>query len=377
MPPSEIPTLSLEEFEQPVAATEAIADESGGSQTFGVVGIGHCGSKLAQEFYKLGYKKTFVLNTALADLRPIEIPGDQKLLMDIGQEGAAKQVAVGQQAVEKFEQDIYDHFSRVCGKVTRILLCFGCGGGTGTGGIGKLIEIANRYLQSLGIEESWKRVSVLTTLPEDGELASVLVATNAYYGLKTVTEATELETAKVSSVFAIDNARVRQLYPGIPVTKYWTVVNSSIAGLFHVFNVLSAQSSALANFDPSDYDAVLAAPGFAVMGVASIKDLSGKEVVASQMRDNIKNALWATGFDLSVAKTAGVVVAANASVLDQVPQDVLNYGMEAVARLTGGAVLYRGIYEDARSVLRAYTVISGLKPPELFAKLAKTAQRGF
>ena len=48
---------------------------------FGVLGTGAGGSRLAESFYKLGYDSV-VCNTASVDLKSINIPDTNKLLLD-------------------------------------------------------------------------------------------------------------------------------------------------------------------------------------------------------------------------------------------------------------------------------------------------------
>ncbi len=361
-----IPTILLEEYKPQEASTEFIADRSGGSHVWGIAGIGHCGSKLAQEFYKLGYHKCLVLNTAKADLTPIDIPENQKFLMSIGQEGSAKNLTTGYEAVKKYEQDIYDLFSKNFGKVDRLLLCFGIGGGTGGGGINRLIDVANKYLQDLGFEDSDKRISILATLPDEGELKSKHITNNSYIGLRLISESSP---GRVSSIIVIDNNKIKFLYPNVPIKEYWRIVNSSIVGLFNIFNFLSAQSSPYQNFDPSDYNEVMSQPGFSIMGITTLGSVESKEALAIYMRDHLSKSLWATGFDLSTAKSSAVIAVAGSGLIASLSQEVINYGMEAIARLTGGSVVHRGIFEDAKETLRLYTILSGLKAPELLAKL--------
>src|SRR5574338_873471 len=53
------------------------------SLILGVLGSGQAGSRLAEAFYKLGYDSV-VVNTAMQDLRFIEVPDSNKLLLEYG-----------------------------------------------------------------------------------------------------------------------------------------------------------------------------------------------------------------------------------------------------------------------------------------------------
>jgi len=44
--------------------------------------------------------------------------------------------------------------------------------------------------------------------------------------------------------------------------------------------------------------------------------------------------------------------------------DYIEYGFDTLGSLTDGAIIHRGIYEDSKEKLRAYTMIGGLDAPE-------------
>jgi len=92
----DIPDLPLEELELASAQQAedvSVKDESGGSIVFGIVGAGQGGGRLAESFYKLGYKKCLAVNTAQHDLDGLkEVPVDQKVLMNTGHVGGAGKI---------------------------------------------------------------------------------------------------------------------------------------------------------------------------------------------------------------------------------------------------------------------------------------------
>src|SRR5271170_7623203 len=64
---------------------------------FGIVGSGQAGSRIAEAFYKLGYDAV-AINTAQQDLKFIDIPESNKLLLEHGLGGAAKDLEIGKAA---------------------------------------------------------------------------------------------------------------------------------------------------------------------------------------------------------------------------------------------------------------------------------------
>lgn len=89
--------------------------------------------RIAESFYKLGYKKCLVLNTAQHDLDGVTlVPQEQKMLMRTGGAGGAgKDMSKGKEVAEKHSQEILEKLQNLFGKVDRILVCAGSGGGTG------------------------------------------------------------------------------------------------------------------------------------------------------------------------------------------------------------------------------------------------------
>jgi len=69
--------------------TVMVVEQQDRSVNIGVVGVGQCGSKLAEEFYGLGYPAV-AINTAMQDLKHIAIPEGSKLFLDYALGGAAK-----------------------------------------------------------------------------------------------------------------------------------------------------------------------------------------------------------------------------------------------------------------------------------------------
>ncbi len=75
------------------------------SLVLGVIGSGQAGSRIAESFYKLGYNAV-VLNTAMQDLKHIDVPDSNKLLLEYGVGGAAKEMEIGKAAAEAHRGEI-------------------------------------------------------------------------------------------------------------------------------------------------------------------------------------------------------------------------------------------------------------------------------
>jgi len=357
----ELPTLDLEDYQIPEAETEQIQDESKGSMKFAFIGSGQCGGRIASSFYDLGYKKVLALNTTPHDLKFLELPENQKMLLDIGPKGAGKDMERGRSAVLQYQQEIFDKIARIFGVVDHIFITFGCGGGSGSGSFLPLLEIAKRYLKYTGIKDPSNKVGVVCTLPTDGEANSPLVKNNTeniISHLAALTNKNDLASAVI-----IDNNKIKKQYRGLTVKEFWPKINNTIAGLFHIFNLLSNQDSPYTSFDPVDYRSIIQSPGFMILGLTAVKKYEEKQDISHAIKYNLKKTLLAEELDLETAKVAGSIAVGGKKIMSETAglMDSISYGFDCLSNLCKGATIHRGIFEDERETLRIYTIIGGLK----------------
>jgi len=359
-----LPTLDLEQYEINIEEETGVKDEIRGSTRYAWIGAGQCGGRLVKSFYDLGYKKVLAVNTTHHDLDLLEIPQDQKFLMDIGEKGAGKEMARGKEAVQQYQQDILHLARQTFGsQVDHIMVCFGAGGGTGSGSVAGLIEIAKRYARYVGLKNADKKVGAVMTLPTVGEASSPLVAENAY---NSASELSKMAAeGKISPLIIVDNDKINKMYPGMTVKSFWPSINNTVATLFDIFNRLSSLSSQYTSFDPVDYHSILESGGCAIMGLTKVSEFGDKFALSEAVKKNLEKTLLAGGFDLTTAKLAGCVVVGGKKLMADVPglQDNIDYAFDVLSEITGQASIHRGIYEDRRSSLRVYTIIGGLGSP--------------
>ena len=367
----EVPALSLEDFKVQEQKDNAENDAHRVSVNYGWIGSGQCGGRLVKAFYDTGYRKVLALNTAHHDLDKLEIPADKKFLMDIGEKGAGKDMSRGQMAAQQYRQEIFHAMEKNFGtKVNHIMISVGAGGGTGSGSVTTLVEIAKKYARSIGIRDPKKHVGVIMTLPTVGEASSPIVAQNAFEvaaELNAMAEAGEL-----SPLIIVDNDKINRMYPGLTVRRFWDTINETVSGLFDIFNRLSAFSSEYTSFDTVDYHSIMRAGGCAILGVTKVKEFKDKYALSEAVKHNLEKTLLAGGFNLQTAKVAGCIVVGGRKLMERVEglQDNINYAFDVLSNVTGNAALHRGIYEDDKDSLRVYTIIGGLKgPAERFIEL--------
>jgi len=310
-----LPTLELEQYEPNAEQEVGVADNIKGSTRYAWIGAGQCGGRLVKSFYDLGYKKAIAVNTTHHDLDLLDIPKSQKVNMNIGEKGAGGDMERGKDAVQHYKQEILHMAQQTFGRqVDHIMVCFGAGGGTGSGSAVGLVEIAKRYARYIGLNSPNKNVGVIMTLP---------------------------------------------------TVQFWPSINNTVASLFDIFNKLSGLSSQYTSFDPVDYHSILEAGGCSIMGLTKVTKFGDKFSVSEAVKKNLEKTLLAGGFDLTSSKVSGCIAVGGKRLMANVKglQDNIDYAFDVLSEITGKATIHRGIYEDGRDSLRVYTIIGGLSSP--------------
>ena len=357
----DIPLPMEDEAEQP------IEDEFESAYKFAIVGVGQGGSRLAETFWKLGYRRVAVINTAAQDLKPIALPDANKLL--IGGSGAGKDRKVAQGIFQEHREDILDFLKKVFKSgIDRILVCIGAGGGTGAGGGPVVVDICHDLCQTFGVETSdyEAKVGAILALPTKAEGSRV--KSNAKETADALIKYTTNGT--LSPLMILDNERIKLLYRKLSVNKFWGTANTSICSLFHLFNKIAAQDSEYTAFDKADLDTVMSS-GIISFGAVPVKpkgDIVEETDISYAVRDNLKKNILAN-IDVNTGKFAACVVIGDRQTLDNTPQESLEHGFEQLSRLLGeGSTVHRGIYHTSKKGLVVYTIIGGIEAPEqLFA----------
>lgn len=326
---------------------------------FAIVGVGQGGSRLAESFWNLGYRRVGIINTAQQDLSLIKIPEANKLL--IGDGGAGKNPDAADEVFRTRYEDILDFLKKTFGNgYERVLVCAGAGGGTGAGGVSRVLEICHDLNQSLGKEtkDTDAKVGCILALPTKGE--GIKVQENAK---KTTLKVLDLQKAGVISPLVIlDNEKIKQLYPKLSINQFWSTANSSICAVFHLFNKISAKESAYTTFDKADLDTIFSS-GIIMFGATPVKDTS-ETGISYAVRDNLRKNILA-GVDASTGNVAACVIIGDKYSLDNIPQSSLEYGFEQLSRMMGSnSTVHRGIYAGAKKGMAVYTAIGGLQAPD-------------
>jgi len=346
------------------AQTREIEDEFEGAYKFAIIGVGQGGSRMAETFWDLGYRRVCVINTAKQDLKFINIPEDRKLLLDHG--GAGKNPETAEKIFQDNAEEIWDFFHGKLGTTyDRVLVCAGAGGGTGAGGAPVVFKIVK--------DNTGASVGFISALPTKAE--GNQVAKNAKRTMQKVVEYTK--DGILSPLIVLNNEKIKELYPGLSINKFWTTANSSVCSLFHLFNKISSQDSSYTTFDKADLDSVLNS-GIITFGATPIKAEQANDTdISKAIRNNLKKNILA-GADISTGNIAACVMVVNNKLMDEVPQEALEHGFEQLNRLlVKDNTVHRGIYTSNKPGIAVYTVIGGLEPAKDWFDFAQWVPREY
>ena len=342
---------------------DKVEDKFEAAYKFAIVGVGQGGSRLAETFWKLGYRRVAVINTAPQDLKSIKVPVANKLL--IGGQGAGKDRKLAEGIFKENREDILDFLKRTFkGGFNRALVCIGAGGGTGAGGGPVVIDIVHDLCQTYGIEnaDTDALVGAVVALPTRAEGSKV--RSNAKKTAEVLIDFSQKGT--LSPLIILDNERIKQIYPKLSVNQFWGTANTSICSLFHLFNKIACQDSQYTAFDSADLDTVFSSGiiSFGAVPVSRKGEAVEETDISYAVRDNLKKNILAN-IEVSTGNVAACVVIGDRKTLDNTAQESLEHGFEQLSRLLGdGSTVHRGIYHTSKKGLVVYTIIGGIKAPD-------------
>ena len=353
---SDIVDLELPSIpEAPIEEKVEIKDRDPVGFKFGFIGAGQGGGKIAESFHQAGYARVGVINTADQDLASVNVPHKFKFGE---QQGAGKDRSVARKAFVNQREDVVDFIKASIGEdVDRIFVTVGAGGGTGAGVCSELVKTVKAYQET--VKASSQKVGLILALPKLSE--GKKVSSNAYETLK---EACELVQQKVvSPLIILDNEKINDLYPKLPINKFWQVANANITSLFHLFNNIVTKSSQYTTFDTNDYKTVLDS-GIMVFGAMNINNIETEQALSKAVRENLKRNVLCGDLDLSTGTVAAAIAIGDQQTLDKIPQEHIDNAFNQLNRtLKTNSTVHQGIYKGVKSGLSVFTAIGGIAPP--------------
>lgn len=254
---------------------------------FGFIGVGQCGGNIANEFSKIGYK-AIAINTSNTDLIKLDnIQKNNRLLINIGVEGAGKNPEIGKSALEEHIEDVMHLIEQVFNSsVDMIFVCAGLGGGTGSGIAPLLAQILTEQDTDTGM---------IVTIPSKTESPKVqIVALNAFEEISKI--------SRLGSLFIVDNAKSTHLPNQMGFKTKYSVINENVALRLDKINKITTRASDIA-FDARDFQTLINTRGYSIITSATIDDITELkeiEVLAQNVKKALRSSIYAdTNFEYS------------------------------------------------------------------------------
>jgi cell division GTPase FtsZ len=319
----------------------------------GVIGIGQAGSRIAEEFCRLGYDAG-VINTSAQDLAYINVGQEQKLLLEGSLGGTGKDLDLGRAIFEQNEEQLATFVEAVADGNDMLYLAISGGGGTGSSSVDTMIPL----LFSLGMP-----VGVIYVLPkatEDSQSKKNSIETLARLAKMTASN-------MISSLVVVDNARIEQIYGGLSQSQFWSTANSAIVEPINLFNTLTSQPSKFTSLDPSDFGKIISCGDCSVYGVVEVENYTEETALAEAVMGSLNSNMLAEGFDLNQTRTGGVIILGSEEALNKLPALNIDYCFSVISEATNGANIYQGIYAiDGMDddTVKIYSWFAGLGLPQ-------------
>lgn len=336
------------------------------SLKFGVIGSGQGGGRLAETFYKFQYPSVAV-NTAMQDLKGLNIPDTNKLLLEYGLGGASKDLEIGKAAAEHHRDGISSLVrDKLADNCQVFVFCLSLGGGSGAGSCETIVSI---------LSEFEKPIIVIAALPMSNEDPQT-----KQNSLDTLAKLAKMaQNNQIANLIVVDNAKIETIYSNVSQMSFYDVANKAIVEPLDVLNTLSSMPSPSKALDPMEFTKImLDSSGCTVYGQMDVSNYRQDTALAEAIIQNLDGNLLAAGFDLKQAKYVGVMFVASKKVWDNVPASSVNYGMALVNDQCGSPLgVFRGLYtvDSQDDVVKVYSVFSGVGlPATRVAALQKETQ---
>lgn len=317
-----------------------------------VIGVGQAGSRIAEVFHKKDYD-VGVINTSAQDLKFIDVPDNNKLLLEGSLGGTGKDLDLGREIFEESDDTVAQFVDRIVDGNNMVYLAISGGGGTGSSSVDTMVPM---------LFETGMPVGVIYVLPKATEDAQ-----SKRNSIETLSRLAKMTTENmVSNLIVVDNARIEQIYANLSQSDFWQVANNAIVEPLHIFNSLTATASRFTSLDPSDFGKIISAGDCSIYGVMEVEDYMEETALAEAVIESLGGNMLASGFDLSQARVGGVIISGPEAALKQLPALNINYCFHMISEQTNGASIYQGVYssDTEEDKIKIYSWFAGLGLPK-------------
>jgi cell division protein FtsZ len=315
------------------------------------IGVGGGGNNTVNRLLKVGVKGTelVAVNT---DVQHFKIIDDRIKKILIGKSitrglGAGGDPEVGAKAAEvdraQLEEVLYG--------AQLVFLCAGMGGGSGTGAISVLAQIA---------KEQGAIVVAMVTYPFDLERVRKVKAEEGINKLRKYAD----------SVIILDNNRLVKLVPNLPMNEAFAVADDILAKAIGGL-VWTITQPSLINIDFADVRSIM---GSGDVGFISVGTGKGNDKVTAAAEAVLKNKLLDVDFENAKGALIHISGASDLSLGDAIKAgEVITERMDPKANVKWGARIIPG-YEGQIEIV---AIVTGVKGSSIVGKFEEQHQAAF
>lgn len=315
-----------------------------------VAGVGGAGNNTVTRLMEMGITgaECVAINTDMLHLNASR--ANQKIL--IGENltrglGVGGDPKLGRAAIEESRKRIENLLT----DADIAFITAGLGGGTGTGAAPVVAEVARR--------KGAISVGVVTT-PFRIEKGRIEYAANALNEMR----------RQCDTVVVIDNNKLMQLVPQLPINEAFRVADQVLANMIKgIVETISAPS--LINLDFADFKTIVRRGGVAVVGV-------GESDAPNRAEEAVRNALRSPLLDVDYAGATGALIHVSGD--SQMTIEEANRVGEIVTEMMDDDALViwgARVNPDLAGVLKVTLVMTGVNSPHLLSGFGTVAPQLF
>jgi len=325
---------------------QAEAGDGFGDPRIVIVGCGGAGNNTVNRLYNIGVTgaETVAVNTDKQHLKMIE--ADTKIL--VGKSltnglGAGGDPNMGERATEMARGTVKE----VLGDADLVFVTAGMGGGTGTGAAPVVSKIA---------KEQGAIVVGMVSTPFNVERARTVKAEEGLERLRN----------EADSIIVLDNNRLLEYVPNLPIGKAFSVMDQIIAETVKGISETITQPS-LINLDYADMTAIMDSGGVAVMLVGETQDKNKSEEV-------VKDAMNHPLLDVDYRGASGGLVHITGGP-DLTLKEAEGIAENITERLDASANVIWGarIQEEYKGKVRVMAIMTGVQSAQVLGPAGQDA----
>jgi cell division protein FtsZ len=313
-----------------------------GKANIKVIGAGGAGNNMVSWLYRKGIAgaEIFAVNTDQQHLNISE--ADNKVLIGASLTkglGAGGYPNVGREAAKESMHLIKEMVKGA----DMVFLCAGMGGGTGTGSVPVIAEIA---------KQEGAIVIGTVTMPLSLEKARI---DKAEFGLQQLRQACD-------TVIVIDNMRLVNIAGNLPLKQAFAVANELVSTMIKgIVEIIAVPS--LVNLDYADVKAIMREGGVSVIGI-------GESDTERRVDESVKRALSNPLLDVTYQGATGALIHITGGE-DMTLDEVNKIGETVTTSLDADAPVIWGarIDKEMTGKIRVMTIITGVTSPYVLGKV--------